>query len=166
MKHVCHCCGSFLPSVAFLPKGFQWESFQTVTEKNKTTVEISATKSFIITTTSLLNDLHGHNITDKNKNTLTKNFIEATENFIEKLHRDIRTVQIAPSSPLPPIQYSRAISVHVSPEPLPNPQMQVATFPAVRQVYEGETILQWSKKIIRAVLSSALRKMTKGEIRS
>ena len=70
-----------------------------VTEKNKTTVEISATKDFIITTTSLLNDLHGHNITDKNKNTFTKNFIKATENFIEKLHRDIRTVQIAPSSP-------------------------------------------------------------------
>ena len=134
-----------------------------VTEKNKTTVEISATKDFIITTTSLLNDLHGHNITDKNKTiTFTKNFIEA----IEKLHRDIRTAQIAPSSQPPPTQYSRAVSVHVSPEPLPTPQMQVATFPAVRQVPEGETTLQQSEKIIRAVLSSALRKMTKGEIRS
>ena len=112
-----------------------------VTEKNKTTVEISAMKDFIITTTSLLNKLHRHNIKDKNKTiTFTKNFIEATETFIKKLHKDIRTVQMAPLPPprtlaLPPspcTQYSRAVTVHVSSEPLPTPQMQGSQ--AVRQV--------------------------------
>ena len=52
-----------------------------VTEKNKTAAEMLATKEFISATTTLLKELHGHNITDKNK-TITENFITVTETFL------------------------------------------------------------------------------------
>ena len=140
-----------------LAQGHPVGKFSNVTEKSKSAAEISATKDFIIATANLLNELHRHNLTDKTKIiTITKNFISTTESFVNKINGDISTDNIANVTPLP---------VTISPETLPIPQRQVVLFPAVSQVPAGET-LQRSEKIIRAVLSSALRKMTKGEIRS
>ena len=141
-----------------LAQGHPVGKFSNVTEKSKSAAEISATKDFIIATANLLNELHRHNLTDKTKIiTITKNFISTTESFVNKINGDISTDNIANVTPLP---------VTISPETLPIPQRQVVLFPAVSQVPAGETTLQRSEKIIRAVLSSALRKMTKGEIRS
>ena len=125
-----------------------------VTEKSK----ISATEDFILETTNILNNLQGHNLTVKTKIiALANNFVSTTETFLNKMNRGISTDKIANVTPPP---------VTISPETLPIPQRQVVTFPAVSKVPAGETTLQRSEKIIRAVLSSALRKMTKGEIRT
>ena len=125
-----------------------------VTEKSK----ISATEDFILETTNILNNLQGHNLTVKTKIiALANNFVSTTETFLNKMNRGISTDKIANVTPPP---------VTISPETLPIPQRQVVTFPAVSKVPAGETTLQRSEKIIRTVLSSALRKMTKGEIRT
>ena len=125
-----------------------------VTEKSK----ISATEDFILETTNILNNLQGHNLTVKTKIiALANNFVSTTETFLNKMNRGISTDKIVNVTPPP---------VTISPETLPIPQRQVVTFPAVSKVPAGETTLQRSEKIIRAVLSSALRKMTKGEIRT
>ena len=124
-----------------------------VTEKSK----ILATEDFILETTNILNNLQRHNLTVKTKIiALANNFVSTTETFLNKMNRGISTDKIVNVTPPP---------VTISPETLPIPQRQVVTFPAVQGPCRGTT-LQRSEKIIRAVLSSALRKMTKGEIRT
>ena len=113
-----------------LAEGLPVGKFPKVSEKSK----ISATKDFILETTNLLNDLQGHNLTDKTKIIIiADNFVSTTETFLHKMNGDISTDKIANVTPPP---------VTITPETLPIPQRQVVTFPAVSKVPAAETTLQ------------------------